>query len=175
MHQSLKSIDHLAVHVIIALEQLLAFLLQKQQEEATYIQNVSIKEVQASPACTLARCFLALNHPNSWVAKCSSFSNQLSTQKKKEGWAKKDRQQCGRKCPSHNKSGELLMELDENLSECLLGYRKPSKKYSWEPQFPYFWPHLMDSQGKRENAELTENHRVIRGGSWPHCGATMRD
>lgn len=85
MHQSLKSIDHLAVHVIIALEQLLAFLLQKQQEEATYIQNVSIKEVQASPACTLARCFLALNHPNSWVAKCSSFSNQLSTQKKKRG------------------------------------------------------------------------------------------
>lgn len=68
-HFKSNSTGHLAVRAIIALEQLLAFLLQKQQEEATYIQNGSIKEVQVSPNFGLPRCLLALNHPKSWASQ----------------------------------------------------------------------------------------------------------
>lgn len=68
-HFKSNSTGHLAVHAIIALEQLLAFLLQKQQEEASYIQNESIKEVQASPDFGFPRCLLALNHPNTWASQ----------------------------------------------------------------------------------------------------------
>lgn len=64
-----SSTSHLAAHEIIALEQLLALLLQKLQEEATYIQNESIKEVQAGQDFVLPRWLLALNHPNSWASQ----------------------------------------------------------------------------------------------------------
>lgn len=110
------------------------------------------------------------------LAKFSSFPNQLSTQKR-EGQGRKNRQQCRRKCPSHNKSGELLIELDRNLSKCLLGDKKQTKKNALEPRFPsfpYFWTHLMVSQGEREEAELTDNHRAIRAGIWPHCGVAVK-
>jgi len=59
----------LAEHVITAITQLLASLLQKLQEDATSIQNESIQEVQASPDFGLARYVLALNHPNAWASQ----------------------------------------------------------------------------------------------------------
>lgn len=61
--------NHLAVHVITIITQLLASLLQKLQEDATSIQNESIQEVQASPDFGLARFFFALNHTNAWASQ----------------------------------------------------------------------------------------------------------
>jgi len=123
-----NSTYHLTVRVIITLEQLLAFFIIEAARRVNFYSKIrALKRCKPVQLLACQDVSWHLITPILGLAKCSSFPNQLSTQKI-EGGGRKDGKLCRRNCPSCNKSGELLIELEGKLRDCLLGDKKQTKK-----------------------------------------------